>query len=332
RRRSVDLGGLLQVPRHLGEEARQHVHTQRQREREIRDDQRLIRAEPVDVGEELEKRSDQRDSGEHARRENEAEHRELPPEVQPRDSVRTSDPDDHREHGDDSSDDHRVDQGTAEVVVALEDRLVVVEGDVLGEQSVVVGVVDLAKRGHDHPVERCEAPHNDDHHAEGAPHGAHVEAPAPAAAHLRQFDCAGRGSLRRGGHAFTVLAWVCTTFTLKIFTRTNATRKMNKNVIVDSAAAAFWLLRSSFTARMDSVVVWFAPCVRMYGRSKMRSTSRTRNSTATRSAGLTSGSVMRTKRCHAFAPSTRADSYSSSRITSSPATPSKAMSGEVFRM
>src|SRR5215475_9663792 len=64
----------------------------------------------------------------------------------------------------------------------------------------------------------------------------------------------------------------------------------------------------------------------------MRSTSSTRNNTATSSAGLTSGSVMAVKRCQAFAPSTRADSYNSSGITCNPASTSNAMNGVVFQM
>ena len=39
---AVDPGRLLEVPRHLGEERRQGVDRQRQRERDVRDDQRLV--------------------------------------------------------------------------------------------------------------------------------------------------------------------------------------------------------------------------------------------------------------------------------------------------
>jgi hypothetical protein len=42
--------------------------------------------------------------------------------------------------------------------------------------------------------------------------------------------------------------------------------------------------------------------------SNTRKASSVRNSSATSSAGLSSGSVMRVKRCHALAPSTRAAS------------------------
>ena len=48
--------------------------------------------------------------------------------------------------------------------------------------------------------------------------------------------------------------------------------------------------------------------VSTYGRSKIRSASSVRKISATRIAGLSSGSVMRTKRCQAVAPSTLAAS------------------------
>ena len=51
-----------------------------------------------------------------------------------------------------------------------------------------------------------------------------------------------------------------------------------------------------------------APLVSTNGRSKIRSASSVRKISATSSAGLSSGSVIRVKRCHAVAPSTFAAS------------------------
>ena len=73
-----------------------------------------------------------------------------------------------------------------------------------------------------------------------------------------------------------------------------------------------------------------APAVRMKTASKTRNASSVRNSTATRIAGIISGTVMRKKRCQAFAPSTLAASWSSSGTSESPASRSNAMNGVVF--
>ncbi len=83
---------------------------------------------------------------------------------------------------------------------------------------------------------------------------------------------------------------------------------MRMNVIVDSADAEFCLDVNCWTTSTDSVVVPFAPCVRIAGRSYIRRASSARKITATASAGLTSGSVIRVNRCHALAPSSFADS------------------------
>ena len=88
----------------------------------------------------------------------------------------------------------------------------------------------------------------------------------------------------------------------------NAQAKMKMKVIVDSADAELGPDRICFTTRIDRVIVPFAPPVRIAGRSYMRSVSSDRKITATASAGLTSGSVIRQNRCHALAPSTFADS------------------------
>ena len=61
-------------------------------------------------------------------------------------------------------------------------------------------------------------------------------------------------------------------------------------------------------AIVDSVDVPFWPWVSTYGRSKIRSASSVRKISATRIAGVSSGSVMRVKRCHVVAPSTFAAS------------------------
>ena len=64
--------------------------------------------------------------------------------------------------------------------------------------------------------------------------------------------------------------------------------------------------------------------------SKMRKASRVRNSSATRIAGLISGSVTFTSRCQGPAPSTWAALSRSSGTKARPASSSRAMNGVVF--
>jgi hypothetical protein len=87
-----------------------------------------------------------------------------------------------------------------------------------------------------------------------------------------------------------------------------ATKKMMMKVMVDNAAAELNPCRIWLMTRMDRVVVLFAPPVRMYGRSNMRSASSVRKRMATISAGFTSGRVIIRNRCQAVAPSTFAAS------------------------
>ena len=58
----------------------------------------------------------------------------------------------------------------------------------------------------------------------------------------------------------------------------------------------------------DNVVVPLAPLVKTFGRSNARSASIVRKISATMSAGVSSGSVIRANRCHVVAPSTFAAS------------------------
>ena len=55
---AIDHGRLLQLLGHLPEEAGQVPHGQRQRERQVGDDHRLIGVDPLPVGEVLQQRHD----------------------------------------------------------------------------------------------------------------------------------------------------------------------------------------------------------------------------------------------------------------------------------
>ena len=57
--------------------------------------------------------------------------------------------------------------------------------------------------------------------------------------------------------------WVWTTLAPRSFTNTKATRKMNRKVMVDRAAALLNPWRFWLTTRIDRVVVPLAPPVRM---------------------------------------------------------------------
>ena len=101
----------------------------------------------------------------------------------------------------------------------------------------------------------------------------------------------------------------------------NATKKISKNTIVDSADAELKLFcRISVTTNWEIVAVGeFADDeIKITGRSYILSASKVRNSTATISAGFTNGSVIFQNCCHAFAPSTLAASYTSRGIIAAP--------------
>ena len=58
RRRAVDLGGLLELPRDLAEERDERVDRQRQRERQVRDDQAEVRVVEPERAPHVEQRPD----------------------------------------------------------------------------------------------------------------------------------------------------------------------------------------------------------------------------------------------------------------------------------
>src|SRR4051794_37700115 len=82
---------------------------------------------------------------------------------------------------------------------------------------------------------------------------------------------------------------------------------------------------------MDTELVWLAPLVRMKMLSKTRNASSVRNNSATRMAGLISGTVTIQKRFQAEAPSIEAALSRSSGTRARPAISSSAMNGTVFQ-
>ena len=83
---------------------------------------------------------------------------------------------------------------------------------------------------------------------------------------------------------------------------------MNK-MMAYAAAGPYRVCAASWYAKTDIVSTRYLPGPIMpYGRSNMRSVSRVRKRTATTSAGLTIGSVIRTNCCQVVAPSTLAAS------------------------
>src|SRR3954453_18579830 len=82
---------------------------------------------------------------------------------------------------------------------------------------------------------------------------------------------------------------------------------------------------------MDTELVLLDPLVRMKMLSNTRNASRVRNSSATRMAGLISGTVTSQKRFHALAPSIEAALSRSSGTSARPAIKSRAMNGTVFQ-
>ena len=93
--------------------------------------------------------------------------------------------------------------------------------------------------------------------------------------------------------------------------RIKATTKMRRKIRVESAEAELklpWRISSTTSWEMVAVGELEELEIMMTGRSYMRSASRVRKSTATMSAGRTSGRVMRKKVWIRLAPSTRAAS------------------------
>ena len=84
-------------------------------------------------------------------------------------------------------------------------------------------------------------------------------------------------------------------------------------------------------ATIDTELVPLAPLVRMKMLSNTRNASSVRNSSATRMAGLISGTVIIQNRFHAFAPSIEAALSRSSGTSARPAISSSAMNGIVFQ-
>src|SRR3954468_14796098 len=306
RRRAVDLRGLLELPRDLSEERRQRVDRQRQREGHVRDDEPGPRVVQAQVAPHVEQRADDGDRREDGQRQGGAEHQPLAREVQPRDRVRRHRGEDDGEQRGDQRDADRVDQRARELV-GLEDRGVARGGPLRRNQPAVGDRRGVLQRQHPQPEHR-EQREDEDHEVgddPGPDAAGHDSSPSPPGA------AAPKPLMNRNAMNTTI-------------------RKMSTEIAEPSPR--FSRVSSSLALRIETVSMFgLLPLEMMKTESKIRNASSVRNSNATRIAGFISGTVMRQKRCHAAAPSTRAPPLSSSGTSVRPASSSSAMNGVVFQ-
>ena len=150
RRRPVHLRGLLEVPRDLAEERRQDVDRDRQREREVGEDQPDPGVVEADLAPQVEEPADDRDRREHRDRERAREDRGLALELQPRDRVRRHRRERQRDQRRDQRDADRVAQRGGEEA-RVEDGVVVVERPLAREEPAVADRLRRLQRQRDDP-------------------------------------------------------------------------------------------------------------------------------------------------------------------------------------
>src|SRR5690606_34112623 len=159
RRRAVDLRRLLELPRDLAEERREGPDGDRERERQVRDDEAGPRVVEADVAPQVEQGRDDRDHGEDRDAQRGREDEALAREVEARDRVGAQRREDHRDDRRDERDADRVAQRGQEQLLrrppAREDLLVVLRAPPRRQER---PGVDVARR--------LEARHEDRHHGE----------------------------------------------------------------------------------------------------------------------------------------------------------------------
>src|SRR5919106_2030759 len=313
----IDLRCLLEVPGDLAEERHQDVDRQRQREGQVGDDQPRVGVVEPQGTPHVEQRPDRRDRRKDRQRQRPREDQRLTREIEAGDRVGGERRPHDRDHRRDQADEDRVDQGLDEGAVVdppLEQRVVVVERDVLGNER-VAEICALGDRGGVLQGHRDDPQHREEREGQDQ-----QDADAPQ----RVFP---RSSL----HHLPGLPSAMRTPNPRM--KMNAMIRTEKKISTETAEPSPRLRReiSWLKPRIDTDSVSCAPRVMMKIVSKTRKASSVRNSSATRIAGFINGSVMRKNRCTALAPSTLAASYRPSSIVVRPASSSRAMNGVVFQ-